>query len=360
MENIIVVYGGKSCESDISVITALSIISSVKSVYRATLVYLKDGRFFIGKALSDITFYRSFDPKKCKEVTFKKGRMFRKKLFDKGEKVDCALVCCHGGQGENGSLSGYFEIAGVPYTCCGPLQSAVCMDKTFTKYLLQYFHFPSLPFRIYKKGDEVALPSDYPVIVKPASLGSSIGIGIAENEEQLSKRIETALQFDEKLLLEKALVGRREFTCAVMTAEGNVVCSQIEEVIAPEEFYSFDEKYGMNETKRVYPAQVAPLLEAKIYKISKRIYRLFELKGAVRIDFLEKDGKLFVNEINTVPGSLSWYLFKNVGYDLSALCRCLITDAIKRKEKENLLFTDFKSDVLNCFSACGKGSGKYK
>ena len=359
MENIIIVYGGKSCESDISVITALTTFKAVEKQYHVTLVYLYGGRFFIGKRLSDVHSYKPFSARKYKEVFFCRGKMQKRGVFGSAKKIDCALVCCHGGQGENGSLSGYFEIAEIPYTCCGPLQSATCMDKVFTKYLLKYFRLPTLPFKSYTKGGVIPKIPEYPVIVKPSSLGSSIGIGLASNEEELSERLNAALQFDNKLLIEKALTGYREFTCAVMKKDEEIVCSQIEEVVTPENFYSFDEKYCKNGTKRIYPAPIPTYMADIIERTCKKIYALFELKGVVRIDFLESSGTVYVNEINTVPGSLSWYLFKEKGYDLSALCRLLITEAIKDKEKKDLLFSDFKSDALLRFGQALTG-GKVK
>ena len=115
-----------------------------------------------------------------------------------------------------------------------------------------------------------------------------------------------------------------------------------------------------NKTKRIYPAEISSEVLSKIEGLCKKIYLYFELKGVVRIDFLEKDGKLYVNEINTVPGSLSWYLFKNLGFDLRALCRNIIVEAIKKKEGEKKLFTDFESDVLRRFSCVSKGTSKIK
>ena len=357
-DKIIIVYGGKSCESDISVITALTVYNSLKNEECVELVYLFNGKFFTGKELLSMKSYRNFQEKKYREVTFKQGKMLKKGIITRKEVIRCALICCHGGQGENGALPGYFEIADIPYTCCRPLQSAVCMDKVFTKFLLQHFHIPTLPFRRYKKGDELSIGQmKFPLIVKPASLGSSIGISIAENENKLVECVNTALLFDEKVLIEKALSEFNEYTCAIFKDENNLVCSEIEEVIAPQNFYTFEEKYGHGETKRIYPAKLSDEIRENIYRTCKKIYNLFELNGVVRIDFLVKDDKTYVNEINTIPGSLSWYLFKNVGYDLRALCRALISDSLRRKENEKSLFTQFDSSVLDEFSF-GKGSGK--
>ncbi len=357
MQNVVIIYGGKSCESEISVLTALSVFSSVKNQYAVELVYLKNGRFFIGKKLQKIGSYGNFSIRGLKTVTFMNGKMYRAGLPCPGKKIDCAVICCHGGEGENGSLAGLMEIADIAYTSCGPLQSAVCMDKVFTKYLLRYFHLPTLPFRVYQKGEESVFSEiEYPVILKPSSLGSSIGISFAQNKEEGEKRGIEALAFDKKVLIEPALTGFREYTCAVFREKGDIVVGQIEEVISGGAFYDFDEKYRGGEVKRVYPAQIPIALENKIYRICKKIYECFEMKGAVRIDFLD-DGKLYVNEINAVPGSLSWYLFKGKGYDLASLCRILIEEGIKEKESKDALFTDFSGSVLRDFTFGGKGKG---
>ncbi len=360
MQNIVIIYGGKSCESEISVLTALSVYSSIKKQYAVELVYLKDGRFFIGKKLSKIDAYRDFSTRGLRKVVFMNGKMYRAGLPCPGKKIKCAVVCCHGGEGENGSLSGLLEIADIAYTSCGPLQSSICMDKIFTKYLLRYFRIPTLPFRVYRKGEEKIFSEiEYPIIMKPSSLGSSIGISFADNEIEAEKKAQEALTFDQKILIEPALKNFREFTCAVFRDNTEIVVGEIEEVISEKAFYGFDEKYRGRDVKRVYPAQIPIDLENKIYRICKKIYDHFEMKGVIRIDFLE-DGKLYVNEVNTVPGALSWYLFKRRGYDTLSLCRKLIEEGVKKKESKDALFTDFSGSVLRDFNACGKGKGSIK
>ncbi len=357
MQNIIIIYGGRSCESDISVLTALSVNNAIKNEYATELVYLKGGKFYIGKKLQKIGSYCPFSHKKLTEVNFKGGKMYKKNSRFSGKKIDCAVVCCHGGEGENGCLAGLLEIAGIPYTSCGPLQSAVCMDKVFTKYLLRSFRLPALPFRQYKEGDKTDFLSEitYPCIIKPASLGSSIGITFAENEQEAVQKLKETLVFDRKLLIEPALRDFREYTCAVFSDDGKTVCSQIEEVISEHNFYGFDEKYRAGNVKRVYPAEIPAAVESKIYRICEKIYDLFEMKGVVRVDFLDDNGKIYVNEINTVPGSLSWYLFKGHGYDLASLVRRMIEEGIKKKKESDSIFCDFPSAVLREFRAGGKG-----
>ncbi len=362
MKSIVIIFGGKSCESDISVITALSVYNAIKNNYHVRLLYLNGGVFYTGKRLADIEKYRPFLAKKYLSAEIKSGKLFIKGRPFYSEKIDCAVVCCHGGDGENGSLSGLLEIENVPYTCCGVAQSAICMDKVLTKYFLRYFRLPTLPFRVLRADDDPEKISrmTFPVILKPASLGSSIGISVAENERELHEKVDICFQFDKKLLAERALIDFKEYTCAVFERKGELICSQIEQVVSPDRFYSFEEKYRGGETKRVYPAPLTEKSEKIIYGLCKKIYRLFELKGVVRIDFLEEGGKYYVNEINTVPGSLSWYLFKNIGYDLASFCGCLIEEGIESMREKDSLFTDFDGNVLSGFVLYGKGKGNVK
>ena len=355
--NIVIIYGGRSCESDISVLTALSVYKAIKGDYSVDLVYMHEGEFYVGKRLLDPKNYHPFTGKKNETVYFRQGKMYKKGLFSRAKRVDCVLNCCHGGEGENGSLAGLLEIAGIAYTSCEPLQSAICMDKVFTKYMLRHFRMPTLPFHCYRRGEERDFLSDqtYPIIIKPASLGSSIGISFASDEKEGSERMDVALTFDEKLLIEPALEDFREYTCAVFSEDGKIICSQIEEVVTNEGFYGFEEKYRVGDVKRIYPAPVSAATESKIYRLCEKIYSAFELKGVVRVDFLEADGRLFINEINAVPGALSWYLFKDKGYGLKDLCRIIIEEGIKRKKEADNLFTDFPSTILRDYTAGGKG-----
>ena len=190
MKTLALVFGGESCEHDISVITALSVYNAIKNRFQVYPVYLKEGLFWTGEALKDVSFYAEFDIKKLKETTFRPGLMVVKKRFGYAHyKIDCVLVCNHGGVGENGSLSGYFEIVGIPYTSSDPVGSGICMDKVLTKYFLEKFRFPVVNYRVYRKGGKVSKVEElgYPVILKPARLGSSVGISYVRNREELEK-----------------------------------------------------------------------------------------------------------------------------------------------------------------------------
>lgn len=361
-KNIALLYGGQSCEHDISIITALSVYNAVRWDYNVILVYMKNGKFFIGDKLSKMATYTSFNENKLTEVFFQNGCILRKKKYSfQAQIIDCALLCNHGGEGENGSLSGFFEIAKVPYTACGVLASAVCMDKVFTKYLLEKFHFPVLSYKVFKKGMDIEYLQDtvFPVIIKPANLGSSVGISLANDMDELKTGIELGLMFDEKLLIEKALTEFEEFNCAVCQGENEILVSEIEKPVFKSGYLNFYDKY-IGESVRELPAQITDKLRDKIYSLCRQLYTAFELKGVVRIDFLYKNEKLYVNEINTIPGSLSTYLFKAKGIDTLKLIDYMIDNAIKESKEKSKQVKDFSSTVLNNFDQSKLKTGTKK
>jgi D-alanine-D-alanine ligase len=348
-KNIALMYGGESCEHDISIITAISLYNAIRWDYNVILVYMKNGKFLIGEKLSKISTYTNFNENRLTEVFFQNGCILKRKKYSlQYQMIDCALICNHGGVGENGSLSGFFEIAKIPYTGCSVLASSICMDKVFTKYLLEKFHFPVLSYKVFKKGMDIEYLQDivYPVIIKPACLGSSVGITIANDEESLKTGIELGLMFDDKLLIEKALTEFEEYNCAVFSIDNELSISEIEKPIFQTGYLDFYDKYISTENTRELPAKISKKLKDKINNLCKELYQTFELKGVVRIDFLYKGEKLYVNEINTIPGSLSTYLFKAKGIDTLLLVDSMIENALTIFKENRKKVTDFSSEVL--------------
>lgn len=357
MKTLALVFGGESCEHDISVITALSVYNAIKNRFQVYPVYLKEGLFWTGEALKDVSFYAKFDIKKLKETTFRPGLMAVKKRFGYAHyKIDCVLVCNHGGVGENGSLSGYFETVGIPYTSSDPVGSGICMDKVLTKYFLEKFRFPVVNYRVYRKGGKVSKVEElgYPVILKPARLGSSVGISYVRNREELEKGLAFSTQFDEKVLCERALENFEEYNCAVCSTKDGVVISEVEHPVFKSEFMDFYDKYeGSDGSQREIPAKIDGKLRERIRRTSKEIYLLLELKGPVRIDYLYENGKLYVNEINSVPGSLACYLFKSEGLEIADVAENAVESAIAEFERKRGLLCDFASDVLKNYAEKG-------
>ena len=357
MKNIIITYGGSSCEHDISIITALSAYNAIVNENdNYMLVYMKNGLFYVGKKLNDINTYIDFDSKSLKEVAFCNGYMVYKGLIKKSIKVDCALMCNHGGTGENGSLSGFFEVNNIPYTASSVLSSSICMDKVFTKLLLEKFRIPVVNYRIYENNDNLERVEElgYPVIIKPANLGSSVGIAYANNIEELAHGVEFALQFDEKLLIESALTNFEEYNCAALKSDKEILVSEIERPVFNKEYLNFYDKYiSSTDIKREINPDIDKKIRDKIIKTTQDVYRLFELSGIVRIDYLYSNNRLYVNEINTIPGSLAFYLFKAKNYEFKQIIKLSIEDAISKFHRKQLLVKDFSSKVLENYS-CNK------
>jgi len=357
-----IVFGGESCEHDISVITALSVNNAIKNDFETILVYLKNDGFYVGKELSDINTFKDFNHSKFKSAFFANGALYIKKAVGyKRLELDCVLMCNHGGKGEDGSLSGYFETTGIPYTASGVFGSSVCMDKVYTKLLLEKLKFPTVSYDIYRVGFKTDKfeNSEYPLIIKPARLGSSVGIAYVNDFAELKKGIEFALQFDDKLLIEKALVNFREFNCAAVNGENGISVSDVEEVSFSDKYLNFDDKY-MNScgTGRKIPAQISDKLTEKIRRMTREIYLLLELKGIVRIDYMFSEGKLYVNEINTIPGSLAGYMFTNRGMAIVDLVKESVYIAQKEFKQKRNLTRDFSSDVLRHFDGTKSGGIK--
>lgn len=354
---LVIVYGGKSCEHDISIITALYIYNAISlKDFNKTLVYLRDGSFYTGSRLEQIENYIDFDSCRYKKVTFNNGYIYEgDKKLKKGVKIDCALLCAHGGEGENGALQGYLQINDIPYTSSNVLGSSVTMDKVITKKILQSNNYKVLPYVVIKNGEEFSIEDiadkcGYPLIIKPANLGSSIGITVAKNSEQAIKGIELGLQYDNKLLIEKCLENFIEINCAAVKKDGQVMPSLPEKPLITSDILSYEDKYIKSnklQTNREYPASIDEKLTARIQKLTARLYKDFELGGVVRIDYLIDGNDIYVNEINTIPGSLSYYLFSKQNINTSQLIDIMIKQAIKDKEENKKLITSFCSNVLS-------------
>ena len=359
MKNISVIFGGKSVEHDISIITALQVMWNLPKNYNLIPIYIKpNGKFITAKNLTENKLYLNYDkevvgetevafmPASQELASFKKG-----KIKDK-IKIDCAVLCNHGHGGEDGSLQGLLEIAEVPYTSCDVASSAICMDKVLSKIMLEgadistpaYLHFGICE---YKKNKEEILGKigkkiKFPCIVKPARLGSSVGIGICENEAGLEGQIENAFQFDDKIIVEKFIENAREFCCAVLKNSGQLFESRVVEVDKGK-FFTFEEKYLKEKQKG--NKEITKLLDEQIKQMAKEVYNILSCDGVVRVDFLydAKNEKLFVNEVNSIPGSLAFNLFNTTFGDILS---SLINDAIIRNQEKNKILYQFNSTAI--------------
>ena len=332
MINLMVVFGGQSCEHDISVITGVQLINNCnKNIYNVIPIYInKDGRWFTGEKLKDIDNYPSRINKlrECcllpnsQYLYIKTGSKFKRFC-----KVDCSILCLHGMRGEDGVVAGIMEMSQIPYSASSICCSSVCMDKIVFKYLMMGLGVPVVEgvgfskegfekeeFDLMGKINKLNLP----VIIKPSRQGSSVGISICKDYEVLANGINKAFLYDESVLVEKFLKIKKEVNIALFKYKGDLMFSNSEEPIKYGDFLSFDEKYrksggNFEKIKRVIPADITDEQLDKIKEISTKVYEFLNAVGIIRFDFLiDEDDNIFLNEVNTIPGSMANYLYKDI------------------------------------------------
>lgn len=353
MYNIGVIYGSRTCEHDVSIISALQAAQALDTKnYNITYIYIgREGTWYTGEALADVKFYEHFDAAKLTRVlpAGENGKLVlyhlpeKKKLFggaaaERVAVLDVVMPVLHGLNGEDGTLQGMLELFDVPYTSAGVMGSAVGMDKITMKLLFKGCGFPVIEGVWFDRGrwsrerdgvmDECEDKLGFPLIVKPANLGSSIGINIAHDRNQLEDAIETAAAYDHRILVEKAVSPLREVNCSVLGYGDHVETSELEMPVTQEEFLTFPGKYlrnakgagGMASQVRIIPAPISEQAAQTVRDLAVRAFRAMDLKGVVRIDFiLDEDENVFINEANTIPGSLAFYLWEPKGISFSAL-----------------------------------------
>lgn len=352
---IAVVFGGKSSEHDISVITGVMAVNAASVKHEVIPVYItRSGKMISGK---------NFD----KTETFLKEPKGKKVIFLPGSegmtvggkfiKPDCVINACHGHGGEDGALSGLLELCGVPYVGSNVRASAVGMDKLLFKQVMQAYSIPVVPYfgvSKYEYSDinydpgEAVSAVGFPLIVKPCNLGSSIGIGVAKDYKDLFSMLDEAFSWDLRAVVEKALSDFTEVNCAVLGYDGFVVTSEVEQPVGFKEFLNFDDKYmkSLKTETRKMPALLPDSQREKIRSLAAKTFKAVGCSGVARVDFLVSGDEIFVNEINTVPGSLSEYLFGYGGVTFVDLIERLVSDAKKVKKQNDKLKYSYKSDVL--------------
>jgi len=384
-----VFFGGASVEHEVSVISALQAIHAMdKSKYEIVPIYIaKDSFWYTGEALLNIDEYKNLGEllKKVQKINLVRGEdgkvvLQKLPLPRFGSKVvgqlDIAFPIVHGTFGEDGVLQGFFELLGLPYVGCDVLSSASGMDKVVMKQVFKDVGLPLLDYVWFYSSNweekEAEIIADieeklnYPVIVKPANLGSSVGISKASNKEELEDAIELALSFAQKVVVEKMVQNMTEVNCSVIGDYETAEASICEQVMGTDEFLSYKDKYqggnaskgakGMESTNRIIPAEIRDEQTEEVQAYARKAFQSLGCSGVSRIDFLiDKDlDKVFVNEINTIPGSLSFYLWEPTGKSFSALTDELIQLALKReRERERLTF----SIDSNLFSLHGGAKG---
>lgn len=390
--NLGVFFGGASVEHEVSVISALQAITNMKGEeYNVHGVYItKDGRFFTGEGVKDIKNYKDIPAllDQSTQVTLVKDegqvklvelrpRRFRKPLEIV---IDFAFPIVHGTNCEDGSLQGMFEVLGLPYAGCDVVSSALGMDKVLFKQVMEQNGLPVVPGVSFYARDFVANKAPiveqiealgYPVIVKPANLGSSVGISKADNQTALLEKIQLASSFAPKILVEKAVTGLREINCSVVGDVNHCTPSVCEEPVMSDEILSYSDKYqrgsgktknsGMASLDRLIPAPIDEEKRQEICDLSCRVFKALGCNGVVRIDYLmdtDHNNKVYVNEINTIPGSLAFYLWEAAGKSYPDLLEEIIGCGQKRqRQREQLMFT-YDTNILANGSFGAKGCKK--
>lgn len=358
MKNIAVVFGGISAEHDVSIITGRQAYMALdRFKYNVYPLYLsQDGEMYYVKDydIKDIVSRRKYP-----NVTLGvgNGMIYIKKTFGYRPlaHIDVAILCTHGGDGEDGSLQGLLNMCGIKYTSSNVLGSAMTMDKIMTKCVLNEYKIPNVPYvTVYKDENNASIKDKvnglgYPVIIKPATLGSSIGITKCEKVSDLNKGLSLAFEYDNKVLIEKYIEDCKEVNIAVI-GDKSCTLSMTEQPLSSHDILSYDDKYirrsksktSKSTQQRKMPAEITDIQKGIIENIARQVFEVFELRGVIRIDFiLDRDGNVYVNEINNIPGSLAYYLFKSS-------FRKLIDQLIDIAEKSsNIKVVKYKSKILD-------------
>lgn len=362
MRNILVVFGGRSNENEISAVTGTLAANVLKKGGEAiaALYISPDGDFYTGEELTDIKTFADDGYKKCARAQVVKGGIYALSRRGKPKKftpVDVALNCCHGGYGEGGGLDGLFLMNGIPLVGAGIFASSAFIDKRLTKIVLKGLGVRTPPYVYVREGESLAAAAKLlPAVVKPARLGSSIGVTAVKTEEELAEAFAAALHFDGAVIVEKLISPRREINCAAYRAGGEVILSGCEEAVASGSLLSFEDKYG-GSGRSVYPADIPEECAEKIRATTKKIYTALGMRGIARFDFLVSGQDIYLLEVNTVPGSLAWYLLaENFGgfYEVLRAVADEELSAYAAEQKKRILHTGILRNIPA--NACKRGA----
>ena len=381
-----VIFGGETVEHEVSIISAVQAMNNLdKNKYEIIPIYIsKDRIWYTGVMLKEIDFFKDFNNLKkfANKITLYKGEdgFYLQKVsgFFKSnvESLDIILPIVHGNNVEDGSLAGYLDSVGIPYVGSHVLGAALGQDKVVMKQVMQSANIPVVDYTWFYDNeyveDKEKLLKDikkigYPVVVKPATLGSSIGITFVTDENLIESAIEEAIKYDVKVIVEKAVENLVEVNASVLGNYNYQRVSPLEEVMGKDEILSYRDKYlgnakktsskGMASTSRIIPARISDKMTEDITNTSKEVFKLLNLSGVCRIDYLidKKEEKYYVNEPNTIPGSLSFYLWKEAGLKYSDLLDEMISIAIKDYKNREKKVKSFSSNILEGFNG-SKGS----
>lgn len=384
-----VMYGGKSVEHEVSVISGIQALLAMDTEkYETVPVYItKKNEMYVGEDIGKMEAYKDIDAllKRSQRVIFVNDgghfylTPYPAKLIGgkKATEIDIAFPVVHGTNEEDGTLQGYLKTIGIPFVGCDVTASAVGMDKYVMKTVLKDQGIPVLDGKIYSSGDmaeadrtvaDIEKEIGYPVIIKPVNLGSSVGISIAKDKTELIRALDDAFLYSKRVLAEHAITKLREINCSVLGDMDEAEASECEEPFHSEEILSYKDKYesnakggskGMASVSRIIPAKISHEQREEIRAMAVKAFRAFGCCGVARIDFMidEESGKLYFNEINTIPGSLAFYLWEPLGVPYPELIDRIIRLALKRAREEEGITYAFDTNILNNNALTGaKGS----
>lgn len=379
-KNLIVAFGGASPEHEVSVLTAIQAISALEnSEYTCIPLYVtKSGRWLTGEKLLDLSNFKDLgklesDSSSCAFVKDETGKTFLKEqegggFFSKPQSHAVYSVLCafHGSEGENGSFQGVCEMMNIPYSGSGVLGSSLGMDKVKAKLVAAANGIPVTKAVNFYETDWTAEQEDiitvaedfgYPLIVKPVSLGSSIGVAIANDRDELVDAVETAFRFDAHLLIEEAVNPLMEINCSVMGTPDDCRPSVCEKPLGTTETLSFEDKYqsggggdkGMASADRIIPADISDELTKKIQNLATKTFSALDASGLARLDFLVNANtkEVYFNEINTIPGSFSFYLWDKSDLPFDKLLEELIQIGLNKHREKNGRVRSYETNLLS-------------
>ena len=384
--NIGVFFGGRS--NEISVISASQAMHAIdREKYDVTPIYItKQGHWYTGDALLDVKNYRNIPEllKQCQEVymrpVYDDYNLYRgtKKMFgsDVLTKLDVVIPVLHGSNVEDGIFEGVLQTIGIPYAGCDVLSSANGMDKITMKMILQANDVPVVDYVWFTDNewgnrrdevvDRIEKRLGYPVIVKPANLGSSVGIGSAHNREQLIEKINEAERYSMRMIVEHLVEDLQEINCSVLGDCDDYRMSVLEEPIKSGDFLTYDQKYlgggkgskGMQSAQKRIPAELPKEETERIQYLAGETFRVLSCHGVSRVDVIvdRNTRKVYVNEINTIPGSLSFYLWEATGLPFDKLMDTLVKLALKRKRQQSLKTVSYDQNIFSLGGGGVKGA----
>lgn len=384
-----VVFGSRSVEHEVSIVTAIQVYHALdRSKYEPVPIYItKEGQWLTGPQLADLKSYRDLQLTAQADRAYLSPEPGSRELVSRGSgwlkrrprlEVDVVFPCIHGTFGEDGTLQGLLELADVPYVGAGVVGSATGMDKIIMKAAFRSAGLPVVKYHWFVRSrwerapdaivEEIEAQLRYPLFVKPANLGSSVGITKARDREGLMEALEVAASYDRRLLVEEGVPNTTEINCSVL-GNDDPIASVCEQPVAWQDFLSYEDKYlrggkaqGMKGASRRIPAPISPELTRRIQELAIAAFRAVDCAGIARIDFLvdEATEEVFVNEINTIPGSLAFYLWEPSGIGFAELTDRLIRLALERHAEKTRTHYSYDSTILQKVASGAKTSRALK